>query len=316
MLKFQGTREAFAAAMLDLAKADERIVFVSADSLKAMRATPFAEQYPERYIECGIAEQAAVAAAAGMASAGLIPFVGSYAGFLTMRACEQMRTFVAYPGLNVKFVGINGGLLGGEREGVTHQFYEDLGVTAMLPGFSIFTPADGNQTYHAVKLAAETAGPVYVRAGSGREKDVYAKDAPFSKSGFTLFQNDGTDLLLLSCGFVLGRVIGAGNALKSAGFKCTVADVNILYNKNPQTFVKLLCKHERIVTVEDHNINGGLGAWICSLMCENKPVKVKRIGLSSFGESGEADELADHYGFAAESIAQTAIGFIKGGHNG
>ena len=304
MADYNGTREAFTAAMLDLAKSDDRILFVSADSLKAMRAVPFAEQYPARYIEAGIAEQAAVDVAAGLAASGLVPFVGTYAGFLTMRACEQMRTFVAYPGLNVKFVGINGGLIGGEREGVTHQFYEDIGVTAMLPGFTVFTPADGNQTYHAVKAAAEITGPVYIRAGSGREIDVYSKDAPFSKNGFTVLSCDGGDVLLLSSGFILDRVIDAGKMLKGDGVKCTVADVNILYNKNPGELLGLLAKYERIVTVEDHSANGGLGSWICSLVCENKPAKVKRIGLRSFGESGPAKELADFYGFDAGSIAQ------------
>jgi transketolase len=311
MADYKGSREAFTAAMLEMAKGDERIRFVSADTLKAMRAVPFVQEYPKRYIEAGIAEQGAVAIAAGMAATGLIPFVGTYAGFLTMRACEQMRTFVAYPGLNVKFVGINGGLIGGEREGVSHQFYEDIGVTAMFPGFSIFTPADGNQSYHAVKMAADITGPVYIRIGSGQEKDVFAKEAPFSKEGFTVLQNDGTDALLLSSGFVLNRVIGAGEALKSAGIKCAVADVNILYSNNPVGLINLLGKYERIITVEDHNINGGLGAWICSLVCENIPKKVKRIGLKTFGESGPADELADHYGFSAGAIAQSVKDFIK-----
>jgi transketolase len=311
MTDYQGTREAFSSALLDLSQSDDRIMFVSSDSLKAMRATAFAEQYPERYVEVGIAEQGAVDVAAGIAAEGLVPFVGTYAGFLTMRACEQMRTFVAYPNLNVKFIGINAGLIGGEREGVTHQFYEDVGITAMLPTFTIFTPADGNQTYHAVKLAAEIPGPVYIRAGSGREKDVYTKAAPFSKDGFTLFQDDGSDILLLSSGFVLERAIAAGKALKAEGVKCTVADVNILYNKNPKAMINLLRGYGRIATVEDHNVNGGLGAWICSLVCENKPARVKRIGLRSFGESGQAGELADYYGFDAKSITQGIKDFIN-----
>jgi transketolase len=311
MAEFHGTREAFNAAMLDLAKTNDRIMFISSDSLKAMRAVSFAEQYPARYVEVGIAEQSAVDVAAGIAACGLIPFVGTYAGFLTMRACEQMRTFVAYPNLNVKFVGINGGLIGGEREGVTHQFYEDVGVTAMLPTFTIFAPADGNQTYHAVKLAAEIPGPVYIRAGSGRENDVFSPDVPFNADGFTLLQDDGNDVLILSSGFVLNRVIDAGKALKAGSIKCAVADVNILYNKRPQELVNLLARFERIVTVEDHNVNGGLGAWICALACEHKPARVKRIGLRSFGESGPARELADYYGFDAGSIVQGVKDFIN-----
>ena len=145
MKKFKGTREAFAQALLDLAEKDDNVMFVSPDSLKAMRATKFAEVYPENYVEVGIAEQAAVDVAAGLAATGKIPFVGTYAGFLTMRACEQMRTFVGYPNLGVKFVGINAGLLGGEREGVTHQFYEDIGIVSNIPNYTILVPADGNQ---------------------------------------------------------------------------------------------------------------------------------------------------------------------------
>lgn len=158
MTNFKGTREAFAAALMDMAEERKDIVVLSPDSLKAMRAVAFGDKYPERYVECGIAEQCSVDAAAGLASAGLTPFVGTYCGFLTMRACEQMRTFVGYTDLNVKFVGVNAGLLGGEREGVTHQFYEDLGILSSMPNFTIFTPADPAQCYHAVQLAANTPG--------------------------------------------------------------------------------------------------------------------------------------------------------------
>ena len=288
MADFKGTREAFAQALLDMAEDNNKIMFVSPDSLKAMRATKFADLHPDQYVEVGIAEQCAVDAASGLAACGLTPFVGTYAGFMTMRACEQMRTFVAYPNLNVKFVGINAGLLGGEREGVTHQFYEDIGILATMPGFTILTPADGPQTYHAVKMAASIPGPVYVRAGSGRETDVYAKDAPFSPDGITVWKNYGADALLLSSGFVLDRVLAAAELLKEQGIQVS-----------------------QIVTVEDHSVNGGLGSYISKLACENEPKKVKRIGLTTFGESGPAKELADHYGFSPEAIAKTTADCLK-----
>ena len=305
MGKFKGTREAFAAALIDLAANDHKIMFVSPDSLKAMRATKFAELYPEQYVEVGISEQNAVDTAAGLAAAGLTPFVGTYAGFMTMRACEQMRTFVAYPNLNVKFVGINSGLLGGEREGVTHQFYEDLGILSNIPNYTILTPADGNQTYKAVQMAAELNGPVYVRAGSGREADVYEKDAPFSPEGITILRDYGDDTLLLSSGFVLDRVLAAADLLKEQGVNVTVCDINILYGKNPVKIIEEIKRSKKIVTVEDHNINGGLGAYISRLAAENAPKFIKRIGLTTFGESGPAKELADHYGFSPEDIAKT-----------
>lgn len=311
MAEFKGTREAFAAAMNDLAKNDKRVMFVSPDSLKAMRATSFAEQFPEAYVEVGIAEQNAVAVASGLASCGQMPFVGTYAGFMTMRACEQMRTFVAYPNLNVKFVGINSGLYGGEREGVTHQFYEDLGILSSIPNFTILTPADAAQTYHAVKRAAEIDGPVYIRAGSGREVDIYEKDAPFSLDGVTVLRDYGTDTLILASGFILKRVLEAADLLNKQGIKVTVGDVNILNGTNNNKLLELMAKTDKVVTVEDHNVNGGLGSFISKLACENRPVSVKRIGLNSFGESGPADALADHYGFSAESITETVKGNLK-----
>lgn len=311
MVGFKGTREAFAQALLDMAEENDKIMFVSPDSLKAMRATKFAETHPNQYVEVGISEQNAVDTAAGLAAAGLTPFVGTYAGFLTMRACEQMRTFVAYPNLNVKFVGINSGLLGGEREGVTHQFYEDLGILSNIPNYTIFTPADAAQTYHAVKLAAEIEGPVYVRAGSGRETDVYDVETSFSEEGIRILKDYGNDMLLLSSGFVLDRVLKAAEILKDKGINVTVGDVNILYGKNPQKILEAIAKVNAIVTVEDHNVNGGMGAYISKLVVENDPKYVKRIGLTTFGESGPAKELADAYGFSPENIVKTVEENLK-----
>jgi transketolase len=305
MAEFKGTREAFGVALMDLAETDNRILMVSPDSLKAMRATAFAKKYPQSYIEVGIAEQGAVDVAAGLASCGMIPFVGTYAGFLTMRACEQMRTFVAYPNLNVKFVGVNAGLIGGEREGVTHQFYEDLAILSAFPNFTIFTPADANQTYKACQEAAKINGPVYIRAGSGREIDIYPKDAPFSSDGFTVLKNYGSDILILASGFILDRVLDAADLLNADGIKVKVADVNILHGKNNAKLIDLLKQAKQIVTVEDHNINGGLGAYASYLTSENHPIPVKRIGLKTFGESGMAKDLADHYGFSPEALCQT-----------
>ena len=308
MMDFKGTRAAFAAALTELGRADGKVMFVSPDSLKAMRATAFAEEMPERYIETGIAEQAAVDVGAGLASCGLIPFVATYAGFLTMRACEQMRTFVAYPNLNVKFMGINAGLIGGEREGVTHQFYEDIAILSSIPNFKIFLPADAAQAYHAVKLAYETPGPVYVRLGSGRETDVYDISAPFNPAGVTVWTKDSPEVVLFSCGFVLDRVLAAAELLRDKGVPATVADVNIIDTAcvNPE-IVALLKGAKHVYTGEDGNVNGGLGAYVSRMACEHAPVRVDRIGLSTFGESGPAKDAADLYGFAPEKIARRVL---------
>lgn len=271
MRSFKGTREAFAAAMMDMAETNSKVMVISPDSLKAMRSTEFGDTYPDRYVECGIAEQGAVDVAAGLASCGMIPFVGTYCGFLTMRACEQMRTFVGYTNQNVKFVGVNAGLLGGEREGVTHQFYEDLAIISSFPNCTIFTPADPAQCYHAVRLAAETEGPVYIRGGSGREIDVYDKDAPFSPDGITIWRDYGKDAVLFSNGYVLNRVIAAADMLHEKGVQVTVADINILYGKNDAKIIEAIQSASQLFTIEDHNINGGLGSYISRLACEHAP---------------------------------------------
>lgn len=311
MRNFKGTREAFAAAVMDMAQENGRIMVISPDSLKAMRATEFGETYPERYVECGIAEQGAVDVAAGLASCGMIPFVGTYCGFLTMRACEQMRTFVGYTQQNVKFVGVNAGVLGGEREGVTHQFYEDLAIVSAFPNFTILTPADPAQCYHAVKLAAEIEGPVYIRGGSGREVDVYDKQAPFSPDGITIWRDYGRDAVLFSSGYVLDRVLAAADLLHEKGVQAAVADINILYGKRDGKIVEAVRSAPQLFTVEDHNINGGLGSYISRLACEHAPRMVKRIALTAYGESGPAKELADHYGFSPQAIADTVLATLK-----
>lgn len=307
MKDFKGTREAFAAALEELTSENSDVMFVSSDSLKAMRAVSYAEAYPRNYIECGIAEQGTVNVAAGLSSCGIIPFVATYAGFLTMRASEQMRTFVAYPNLNVKFVGINAGLVGGEREGVTHQFYEDVSILSAVPNVTIFLPADGNQTYHAVKEAARIQGPVYIRAGSGREADVYDKETPFCLDGIRVLKEYGRENIIFASGFILDRVLAAAEILKGEGIPVTVADINIINVKDPSRIIDVIRSGSFLFTVEDHAVNGGLGSYIESLVCEYDPKPVRRIGLRGFGESGPAKELADAYGFSPEAIAE----FVK-----
>lgn len=305
MGNYKGTREAFATAFIEMARENDDIMLVSPDALKAMRAVPFASEFPNRYVEVGIAEQCAVDVGAGIAACGLTPFVVTYAGFLTMRACEQMRTFVAYPNLNVKFVGLNAGLVGGEREGTTHQFYEDVSILSAIPNVKIFTPADAEQTYHAVKEAYATPGPVYVRIGSGREIDVYDEGTSFSKDGVRVIRDYGNDVLLFASGFIMNRVLEAAELLKAEGVGAKVADVNIIDNsKANQQIINLIKDAKSVLTIEDQNINGGLGSYICCLACEHAPVKVKRIGLTSFGESGAAKELADKYGFSPEALRE------------
>lgn len=307
MSNYKGTREAFSQALIEMSENDNRLIFISPDSLKAMRAVEFAEKYPDRYIEVGIAEQNALDVAAGMASSGLIPFVATYGVFITMRACEQMRTFIAYPNLNVKMIGINGGLLGGEREGVTHQSIEDLGIVRTIPGITVLTPCDESQVYGAVKACVNIDGPVYIRCGSGREPVVYNRDIPFEFGKIRILKEYGNDVVVFSSGFIMDRSIEATEQLKSQGIMATLVDVSTLKPIDVDGVTEVLKKCGAAVTVEDHNIIGGLGSAIAETSAEYNPVPVIRVGLKDvFPQSGKPVELLDYYGIGINDIIAAA----------
>ena len=307
MMEFKGSREAFVAALVELAEEDPRVVFISADSLKAARATTFADRFPDRYFEAGLAEQNAVAIASGLAACGLKPYVITYGGFITMRACEQVRTFCAYPELDVTFAGLNGGLIGGEREGVTHQSIEDVGILRTIPGITVFEPADAAETYALAKAAAGIKGPVYFRLGSGREPDVFPAGIDVEVGKLRRVLDYGADVALISTGFVLDRVIGAAEILKKEGIGAMVASVHAVKPLDAEGIVGLLTACRAAVTVEDHNVVGGLGSAVAELAADRCPTRITRLGIQDrFPESGPASDLADKYGLSAASIADAA----------
>lgn len=297
------TRDAFAAALIEAANADPQICLVSADSLKAARATAFAEKFAERVFELGICEQGAVAFAAGLASAGLKPFFCTYGCFITMRACEQIRTFVAYPGLNVKLVGLNGGIYGGEREGVTHMVFEDIGILRAIPGVEIVVPADAGQTRKATLAIANRPGPVYLRIGSGRDPVVYDESVDFEFGKARPVREYGADAAIFANGPVLKRAITAADTLAEQGIKTTLVEVHTIKPLDIETIASVLRQTRAAVTVEDHNICGGLGSAIAEVIAEHQPARLVRLGLRDvFPESGDAEQLLDHFGMGVQHI--------------
>ncbi len=303
----KSTRVAAMDAILAAARTDDKIVIVSPDAVAAARATAFKEEFPDRIIEVGIAEQDAVDIAAGLASTGMKPIVVSYAGFLTMRACEMIRTFVAYPGLNVKFIGLNGGMLGGEREGVTHQFYEDVGILRSMPGVKILCPADAQQAYLAAQAMLAEDGPVYLRLGSGREPEVFEEETPFTFGKIRTVREYGHDAALFTCGFVMDRVIRAAELLHEEGTNVTVVDVSTIKPIDSDGVAEVLRQCGCAVTVEDHNIYGALGSAVCEVACEKQPCRVLRLGLRDvYPRSGIASELLDAYGLSVQDIMNAA----------
>lgn len=302
-MKTYSTREAAMRALIEAAERDEKLVIVSPDSMLAARAVPFQQRFPDRLIEVGIAEQSAVDVAAGLATTGMKPVVITYAGFLTMRACEMIRTFVAYPGLNVKFIGLNGGMLGGEREGVTHQFYEDLGILRSMPGVKIVTPADGHQAYRATLAMLEVDGPVYLRLASGREPEVFDDDTPFEFGRIREVVSYGSDAAIFASGYIMNRAIEAAQKLHEEGIEATLIDVSTLKPLDEEGITDVLCRVKAAVTVEDHNIYGALGSAVCELACKRHPLRVERVGLNDvYPRSGHADKLLSAYGLDASDI--------------
>jgi transketolase len=283
----------------------EDIVLVSTDSLLALRCEPLLKSFPDRVIELGIAEQNGVSVCAGLASSGLVPYIGTYAGFLTMRACEQMRTYVAYPKLKVRFVGCNGGVLGGNREGVSHQFIEDLGILRTIPGFTILCPADGGQARQALLASVDTEGPVYVRLGSGKEEDVFSPDEPFPLGRIRILRDYGDEAALFSYGFTLGRVLAAAQALKAKGLGVKVVEAATLKPFDSEAVADVLTRTGRAVTVEDHTVTGALGSAVAEVIAEKAPASLIRLGLQdTYGESGFPDELLDEYGMSTAAIVR------------
>lgn len=286
-----------------LAEKDERIMLVCADSLLAMRATNFVEKFPDRYIEVGIAEQNAAATSAGLAIDGLVPFFATYAGFITMRACEQIRSFIAYPNLNVKLAGVNGGIAAGEREGVTHQFFEDIGILRTIANMTILVPADADQARQAAIAAAEIPGPVYIRLGSGRDPVVFEESTPFIPGKINIIDESGSDVALFGNGILLPRIFAAAQILKEKGIGVTVVEVHTVKPIDVEGVTAVLEKCGAAVTAEDHNIIGGLGSAIMETAAENSPVPIERIGLrDKFAGSGMPQELLDYYEMSVEDI--------------
>jgi len=305
------TREGFTNGLIDLAQQRDDIVFVSTDSLMVVKGQPFLERWPERVVELGISEQNGVGVCAGLASSGLTPYICTYAGFLTMRACEQMRTFVAYPKLKVRFIGANGGLFGGNREGVSHQFIEDIGILRTIPGFTILCPADGGQVRAAMKASVDIEGPVYIRIGSGREEQVFPPETPFPLGKIRVLREYGDDVALVAHGFVLNRVLKAAEELKAMGVMAKVVEAATVKPLDGEGLAQVLEATGCAVTVEDHTVVGGLGSAVAELIADRVPAHLVRLGLQdTYGESGFPEELLDTYGMSVSDIVDGALRVI------
>ncbi len=297
----KATREAYGAALVEVGAENKNIVVLDADLSKSTKTDGFKKAYPDRFFNVGIAEQNLISVGAGLAAAGKIPFVSSFAMFAVGRAFEQVRNAVCYPKLNVKICATHAGLTVGE-DGATHQSLEDIACMRAVANMTVVVPADAAETKAVIKWAADYVGPVYVRLGRAGVEDVTPEGYEF-KPGKATTLRDGEAATIIACGALVGPAMEAAETLASEGIDVRVINMASIKPLDVDAVAKAAKETGAIVTAEEHNIYGGLGAAVAEAVTETVPVPVERVGVKdTFGESGTPKELMAKYGLSAEYI--------------
>lgn len=302
----KATRESFGMAVTALAETNKDIVVLDADLAEATKTIMFKKKFPERFIDCGIAECNMIGIAAGLATCGKTPFAASFAMFSAGRAFEQVRNSVGYPKLNVKIVGSHAGISVGE-DGATHQCCEDIALMRTIPGMVVLNPSDHYEMTEAVKAAAEHHGPVYIRLGRLAVESFNDPDNGYSfeiGKGITL--RDGKDITVIATGLMVSEALKAVKALEQEGIDVRLINIHTIKPLDKDIIKKAAKETGKIITVEEHSIIGGLGEAVCGVLCEDAPVPVIKIGVNDcFGHSGPAVDLLKEFGLCADNIAAT-----------
>lgn len=305
----RATREAFGATLIELADEGLDVVAVEADLSKSTTTGTFAARYPDRFFNVGIAEQNMVGTAAGLAVAGKVAFTGSFAVFATGRAYDQVRNTVCYSELNVKLAPTHSGITVGP-DGGSHQMIEDLALMRVLPGMRVLVPADYRAAQAALRIAATSPGPFYVRLGRAALQDVYDGSASF-ELGRAYTVREGSDVTLFACGVMVGEALLAADLLAEEGVSAEVVDIMTLKPLDVATVVSSACKTGAVVACEEHSIIGGLGSAIAEVLGEQHPTPFERVGVRDvFGTSGHPADLMEHFGLTARHVAAAARGVI------
>jgi len=298
-------RAQWSKAMLELARKDERIFSLTADTI-GMPLAEFKQNFPERFIDVGVAEANMVGISAGLALCGKIPFAATIAAFASMRCYEQIRTDVCYQNLNVKIVGVGAGLKYGVL-GATHHAIEDIAIMRALPNMTIVVPADSLETWKATIALAEHKGPAYLRLGRAGEPDVYKEDYDF-QIGKAVTLRAGDDISIISMGLILPNVLKAEEKLREKGIKARVINMHTIKPIDKESILKAGRDTGAIISVEEHNIIGGLGSAIAEILAEEQlSVPFRRIGLRDlFSGVGTQEQLWEKYGMGASHITNAA----------
>lgn len=304
------TREGYGSTLVELGAEYPNLVVLDADLAAATKTGMFKKAYPERHIDCGIAECNMVGVAAGLASTGMIPFVSSFAMFAAGRAFEQVRNSVGYPHLNVKIGATHAGISVGE-DGASHQCNEDIALMRTIPGMVVMCPADVVEAKAAVRAAVEHDGPVYLRFG--RAVCPVLNDTPdyHFEMGKGRIVREGTDITIVATGICVGNALEAAEKLEQDGISAEVVNICTIKPLDEQLVVTSAKKTGQVVTAEEHSVIGGLGSAVCDALCKAHPVPVCKIGIQDvFGESGPAEELIEKYGLDGAGIYRTVKEFV------
>ena len=305
------TREAYGKALVMLGEKHDDLVVLDADLAEATKTVIFKKAFPERHIDCGIAEANMTCIAAGIASTGKVPFCSTFAMFAAGRSYEQVRNSIGYPHLNVKIGATHAGISVGE-DGATHQCLEDIALMRAIPGMVVINPADETEAIAAVEAAYEYEGPVYMRFGRLAVPVIYDPAEYKFEIGKGTVLKEGKDVTLIATGLPVAESIEAEKMLAAEGISVELINMATIKPIDSELILKSAKKTGKVVTVEEHSVIGGLGSAVCEVLSENHPVPVKRIGINdTFGESGPAVELIKKYGLDAAGIAAQVKNFLK-----
>lgn len=297
----KATRQSYGEALLELGKENKNIVVFDSDLAGATKTDLFAKEFPDRFFDMGIAEQNMISTAAGISTCGKIPYASTFAVFAAGRAYDQIRNSVCYPNLNVKICATHAGITVGE-DGATHQMIEDISLMRTLPNMTVISVSDDVQTKWAIKEVSKINGPVYVRLSRLATPIIYNENQKF-EIGKSIQIGDGTDGTIFATGVTVSEALKAQENLKENGINVRVVDIHTIKPIDKETIIKCAKETKKIVSIEDHNIIGGLGSAISEVLTEEYPVKLIRLGIKdTFGRSGKAEELMKYFGITEENI--------------
>ena len=299
------TRSGFGAGLHELGKENPDVVALCADLTGSLKMNAFADEFPERFFQVGIAEANMIGIAAGMTIGNKIPFTGTFANFSTGRVYDQIRQSVAYSGKNVKICASHAGLTLGE-DGATHQILEDIGLMKMLPHMTVINPCDYNQTKAATKAIADFDGPVYLRFGRPKVPVYMPADEKF-EIGKAVMLNEGTDVTIIATGHLVWKAIEAGRALIEKGISPEIINIHTIKPLDAEAVIASVSKTKCVVTAEEHQMHGGLGDSVAQLLARELPTPLEMVAVNdSFGESGTPDQLMQKYGLDTPDIIAAA----------